>query len=132
MNYLLSHLTANERPIAKTRKSACIFLREVLVLIILGGVIAGFFFGMKWPLASKEMYMVYGGCGLVFLVFLSLNIASFISTALLVTTHKFMYKEDIVAIKVFDTQLQNIDAIEVDYKTIFHRMFNYGHITIST
>lgn len=132
MNYLLSRLPLEEKGVAKTRKTICLFFREILVAILIAAVIIVLHKFLKWEFASTNMYIVYGVGGGIWLLLFLQNFTKYISTAMLVTTHKFMYKEDLITINVLDTQLSNIDAIEVEYKTPLQRLFNYGHITIST
>lgn len=130
MNYLVNHLPSGEKVVATTRKSAFVFVREFFILIILGGIIAGFLYGLKWD-AGKMLY-VYISCGVIFLIFFINNLIKFVSTALLVSTNKFLFKKDLVSITFFQTQLQNIDGIEVKYKTPLQRLFNAGSITVLT
>lgn len=132
MNYLLSRLPMDEKGVAKTRKTVCLFFRELLVAIIVAAAIILLNKFLQWEFKSTKMYIVYGVGGGIWLILFLQNFTKYISTAMLVTTHKFMYKEDLVTINVLDTQLSNIDAVEVEYKTPLQRLFNYGHITIST
>jgi len=130
MNYLASHLPKGEKIYAKTHKSAIIFMRDVLIAILLFGIAVGVHLGFK--IDTKIMLWVYIACGVVVIFCLCDSAVRYASTLLAVTTHKFMFKEDIITIKVFDTQLQNIDSIEVDYKTPLRRALNVGDITVRT
>lgn len=130
MDYLQNHLPKGEKIIARTRKSAFIFVRELLIAVVLVGIILGLQLGLE--IEQKIMYIVYGVAGLIFLLFLCNNLIKFASTLLVVTTHKFMVKEDIITIKVFDTQLTNIDGIEVEYRTPLRRALGVGNIKVNT
>jgi Bacterial membrane flanked domain. len=132
MNYLLEHLPKGERPIAKTRKSLCIFIRDIFFLLVIAGGAAATYFWLHVPPDNIIFLGCVGGLLLIWLCLLGANVVKFMSSALLVTTHKFMYKEDLISIKLFDSQLANIDSVEVEYKTVFHRLFNYGQLVIST
>ena len=118
MNYLASHLPKGEKIYAKTHKSVFIFMRDVLIAVLLFGIAVGVQLGFK--VDTKIMIWVYIVCAVVVVFCLCDSAVRYASTLLVVTTHKFMYKEDIITIKVFDTQLQNIDSVEVDYKTPLH------------
>ena len=111
MNYLASHLPKGEKIYAKTHKSAFIFMRDVLIAVLLFGIAVGVQLGFK--VDTKIMIWVYIVCAVVVVFCLCDSAVRYASTLLVVTTHKFMYKEDIITIKVFDTQLQNIDSVEV-------------------
>lgn len=130
MNYLASHLPKGEKVYAKTHKSAFIFMRDVLIAVLLAGIALGVHFGLNVDM--KIMIWVYVAVGVVVLFCVCDSAIRYASTLLVVTTHKFMFKEDIITIKVFDTQLQNIDSVEVDYKTPLRRALNVGNITIRT
>lgn len=130
MNYLASHLPKGEKIYAKTHKSAFIFMRDVLIAVLLFGIAVGVQLGFK--VDTKIMIWVYIVCAVVVTFCLCDSAVRYASTLLVVTTHKFMYKEDIITIKVFDTQLQNIDSVEVDYKTPLRRALNIGDLTLRT
>ncbi|UKI14659.1 MAG: hypothetical protein L6V85_01085 [Clostridiales bacterium] len=130
MNYLASHLPKGEKIYAKTHKSVFIFMRDVLIAVLLFGITVGVQLGFK--VDTKIMIWVYIVCAVVVVFCLCDSAVRYASTLLVVTTHKFMYKEDIITIKVFDTQLQNIDSVEVDYKTPLRRALNIGDLTLRT
>lgn len=130
MNYLASHLPKGEKIYAKTHKSVFIFMRDVLIAVLLFGIAVGVQIGFK--VDTKIMIWVYIVCAVVVVFCLCDSAVRYASTLLVVTTHKFMYKEDIITIKVFDTQLQNIDSVEVDYKTPLRRALNIGDLTLRT
>lgn len=130
MNYLASHLPKGEKLYAKTHKSAFIFMRDVLIAVVLFGIAVGIHMGVK--VENRIMLWVYIACAVVVLFCVAGTSVRYASTLLIVTTHKFMYKEDIITIKVFDTQLQNIDSIEVSYRTPLRRALNVGDITVRT
>lgn len=130
MDYLQNHLPKGEKIITRTRKSAFIFAREVFIAALLVGIILGLQLGAK--IDQKYMYIAYGIAGFILLIFLCNNLIKFASTVLVVTTHKFMVKEDLITIKVFDTQLANIDGIEVEFRTPLRRALGVGDIKVST
>lgn len=130
MNYLINHLPSGEKVVATARKSLFIFLRELLIALLIGGVIGGFYYGLHWQF--DKMLYVYIGCGIILVLFFINNFIKIVSTALLVSTSKFLFKKDLITITVFQTQLQNIDGIEVKYKTPLHRLFNAGNVSVLT
>lgn len=130
MDYLQNHLPKGEKILARTKKSAFIFMREVLIAVVLTGIILGLQLGAK--IEQKYMYFAYAAAGVILLLFLCSSLVKYASTILVVTTHKFMVKEDIITIKVFDTQLSNIDGIEVEYRTPLRRALSVGNIKINT
>lgn len=130
MNYLESHLSKDEKIVARTRKSAFIFMRDVLLAALLVGVALGIQFGFK--IDMNVMRWVYIAIILVVLLAVADTTVKYASTLLAVSNKRFMFKEDIITIKVFDAQLRNVDCVEVEYRTPLRRALNVGDITVRT
>lgn len=130
MDYFDSHLPVKEKVVARTRKSAVIFFRDFLVALVLGGIATGLYFALKRDLGTLRWICV-GAAGIEML-FLADSYIRIVSTSLVVTTHKFMTKEALVAIKITETLLDNIDNVEVEYKDAVRRMMNVGDIVVRT
>lgn len=129
MGYIENHLPQNERIIAKARKSPVILMRELLVLLLCGGFIALFLLYFHWNM--DKLIWVIIACAAVFLLFFLNSLFKIISLQLMVTANRFVSRENIIAVKAFETHLANIDGVEVKYN-IFGRIFNMGNIEIIT
>lgn len=130
MDYFENHLPKGEEIKARTRKSLLIFMREIFIGALLAGIIVGLQLGAK--ISQDIMLWIYVAAGIIELLFISHSLIKYSSTVLVVTNQKFMFKEDIVTIRVFDTLLQNIDGVEIEYKTPLRRAMNVGNIIIRT
>lgn len=129
MRYIEEHVSAKERIIAKAQYSKWVFLREVILLIVLGGACAALYFLVD---AVKDYFWyIVGGCGGIFLISLLAHIFQRSGQELVLTSTKLIGKRGFFNIKVVSTQLSQVTNLEAR-SSILGRIFGYGTIYVTT
>lgn len=130
MDYFSGHLTAGEKIIGRTRKSVYVMSRDLLLALVLAGAIAGLYLGLHLSVSTLR-WIVLGAALLLLLTVLN-SYVKIATTILVITTRRFMTKQNLVTIKVSETLLDNIDDVEVEYRGPIRRMMNVGDIVVRT
>lgn len=141
MKALERKYSKSERIVARAKFSPTVFLRQVVLAIILGGIIAvvwifnskieGFFtksdsvqyltdYVMKWCVIGAGVFVLF--CFI-------LQAISLFSKELIVTENKLIYRQGILSVKSAVINITTIKSVEYD-ASVVSRLLNCGRIIV--
>ncbi len=129
----------SERIVAKAKFTYWVFLREVFLAAVLGGILAviWIFADQIEGLIKKEFlseavlkYILLGCAGVVLLAILIEAVSRYRKEAL-ITQEKFVARSGVISLKNAQLPINEIKSVETKQR-LFQRLLRYGNVTIIT
>lgn len=139
MKELERAFSKSERIVAKAKFSYWVFLREVLVAAILGGLLAVFWIFApqinalvkKTILTEQVLKYILLGFGCFVLLMTAIEALIRWRKEAIVTEQKFISRTGVLSIQNAQLPVNEIKAVET-HQNVFQRMLGYGNLTVIT
>jgi uncharacterized membrane protein YdbT with pleckstrin-like domain len=139
MSFIKKKLAKPSEVVQTARMTKWIFFNEA---VLMGLAIAVTIFGFMWKSSvNRSINMgftsmpIFGIIGIVAILLVLVLVVyewiPYITTELALTNSRVIGKRGWIAIKVLDTQISNVDNIQVKF-SILGRIFNFGDLVVET